>query len=382
MRPSEEFSKVIRVGRICSAVCGADVFDPKYKFNNVTRAVVFCIVVYFIFSVYTVQLKISENWTVALEAFCMVGSVLQGISKLVSGIAYKNKYQEAQKFLDSIYLKYEEKGDDYVKALEKCISRTRVVLKSVALLYFFVVASLISVPIAIWIFTGKRLLVMQFYLPYLDTKTTHGYLATIGMQSTCLVFGAFGNFAGDLFLLVYFGHANVLVDIFVLKGKELSEMATDFGSPKVQYKLNEVIKWHQTYSSFIAKIDSIYYWSNFTQITTSGLSIVLTLVIMFVGDWPGAYSYLTISFVMLYLYCGMGTLVEIANDRILNEIYEIHWYILTVPQQKCIRYMLMKAQSPIEITVGGVAPLSVNTGLQVTKTVYSVFMMLLNFFDE
>ncbi|XP_055904643.1 odorant receptor 67d-like [Eupeodes corollae] len=382
MRPSEKFAKVLRVVRLCSAVCGCDIINEKYKINNITRAVIFCITVYFIFSAYTVNLKIAENWSVVLEAFCMVGSVLQGISKLTSGIIYKNYFRFASKFLRQVYSEYENKGESYLNILDKCISRTRAVLKSVAVLYAVVVISLISVPIVVWIFTGKRFFPMQFFIPYLDTNTLLGYFATIGMQSVCLVFGGFGNFAGDMFLMVFFGQANMLVDIFMLKGLELSELAVDSKDEKVQHKLNEVIEWHQTYSRYIENLDVMYFWINFTQITTSAVSIVLTLAIMFIGEWPGAYAYILISFTMLYLYCGMGTLVELANDRIIDEIYNIHWYILKVPQQKCIRYMLMKAQSPKEISVGGVAQLSVSTGLQVTKTVYSVFMMLLNFFDD
>ncbi|XP_055376360.1 odorant receptor 67d-like [Condylostylus longicornis] len=83
----------------------------------------------------------------------------------------------------------------------------------------------------------------------------------------------------------------------------------------------------------------------------------------------------------VYIYCIIGTICENAADEVIDLIYEIDWYLLKVSNQKIILIMLIKSQQKELFTVAYVAPLSVNTALQVTKTVYSYWMMLMNFVE-
>ena len=62
-------------------------------------------------------------------------------------------------------------------------------------------------------------------------------------------------------------------------------------------------------------------------------------------------------------------------------IYDSNWYQLTVMEQKMIIIMLREAQQAEGMSIGGMAPLSLSTALQLTKTFYTFSMMLRNFLE-
>nr|XP_036216141.1 odorant receptor 67d-like [Bactrocera oleae] len=109
------------------------------------------------------------------------------------------------------------------------------------------------------------------------------------------------------------------------------------------------------------------------------MGILSTLLIIMLKDWPGAYSYLLVCFLWLYMYCILGTRIEICNDQFCTGVYDINWYALDVHNQNTIRLMLMQSQAPRNITIAGVEPLSVSTALKITRTIYSLVMMVLRF---
>lgn len=55
------------------------------------------------------------------------------------------------------------------------------------------------------------------------------------------------------------------------------------------------------------------------------------------------------------------------------------WYELPVKEEKLIIMMLAKAQNEVVLTAADMAPLSMNTALQLTKGIYSFSMMLMNY---
>ena len=62
-------------------------------------------------------------------------------------------------------------------------------------------------------------------------------------------------------------------------------------------------------------------------------------------------------------------------------IYDSNWYQLTVMEQKMIIIMLREAQQAEGMSIGGMAPLSLSTSLQLTKTFYTFSMILRNFLE-
>lgn len=71
--PLGKYNKIMKICRLACAGVGCDIVDPHYKMNWVTGVTIISIVIYFGFTGFF----IIEDWTILLEAFCMVGSVIQ-----------------------------------------------------------------------------------------------------------------------------------------------------------------------------------------------------------------------------------------------------------------------------------------------------------------
>lgn len=69
------------------------------------------------------------------------------------------------------------------------------------------------------------------------------------------------------------------------------------------------------------------------------------------------------------------------NEQFQREIYNVSWYKLSIVNQKSLRFLLEAAQEPVCLTLV-FAPLNMPTFLQVYKTIYSIFTMLLTVRDE
>ncbi|XP_011203704.3 odorant receptor 67d isoform X1 [Bactrocera dorsalis] len=381
VRPTESFGKIIKFFHLISSLVGADVADENYRVNIITITLIICIVAYFIFTGTTVASVFSENWTYLLEASCMVGSVLQGITKLISAFAFAKEILGIRIELENLYREYEVKGDDYAEALNKSCERVWQVIKMVGQVYFVAGGGIILITIVLIFASNEKVFLMHFMIPGIDVDTQVGYLMTLTLHTMCFLFGAFGLFAGDLFFLLFLGQPMLFLDLLVLKVKSLNEAAAE-NSSNAERLLIEIIEWHQYYTDYNLRCNRIFYYINSMQIVTSGISIICTLYIILLGDWPGAYLYILVAFGGLYLYCIMGTKIQTCNTAFCEELWNINFYDLEVKNQKMIIPILMKAQNPSEIKVGGFLPLSVQTALQITKTIYGIFTMMLRFLEE
>lgn len=247
IRPSDSFAKLIKMARLVSSLVGADVSTENYRVNIVTIIVIFCIIIYFIFTATTVASVFSEDWTYLLEASCMVGSVLQGITKLISGIGRTTDVSGMRLELEDLYRRYESKGETYCRVLNERCDRVWQVIKMVGHIYGASVVGILLLTTILVIKTNEKIYVMHFFIPGVDVETSFGYLLTTAVHTVVFLAGAFGLFAGDLFFLIYLGQPELFRDILILKIKELNEAAAQKDN-KTEHLLINIIQWHQYYT--------------------------------------------------------------------------------------------------------------------------------------
>nr|QKN21490.1 odorant receptor [Zeugodacus tau] len=381
IRPTETFTKILNFFHLICSLVGADLSNDNYRVNIITVIVILSIIIYFIFTATTVASVFSEDWTYMLEASCMVGSVLQGCTKLISAFIFKNKICGMRAELERLYAEYEVKGDEYVKTLNKSCERMWQVTKVVGQMYLYAAVGIILTLIYFVIATTQKVYVMHFFIPGIDVNTQTGYLITLGVHAVVFMSGAFGLFAGDLFILLFLTQPMLFVDLLVLKVKALNEAAAQ-KTNAVQRLLIDIIEWHQYYTDYNKRCNHLFYYIISVQIVTSGISIICTLYIILMGDWPGAYMYILIAFSGLYLYCILGTKIQECNSAFCKELCNINFYDLDIKSREMMVLIIMKAQNPVEIKIGGFLPLSVQTALKITKTIYGLFTMMIRFLEE
>uniref|UniRef100_A0A1I8MWE3 Odorant receptor n=1 Tax=Musca domestica TaxID=7370 RepID=A0A1I8MWE3_MUSDO len=396
---AQSYDKTILFIKISSAVCGANVLSPAYRMNILTWIVIVCINLYYVFTGYTlyVNIYVEKDWPNVLQVLCYLGSAVQGYCKLLNAIHNKESLRFLDQELREIYLEYDQKHADYRYCLKTTIDRANKFIKFMIIFQILISGSLIGVAPFYRLVFNQRIFVMQFLLPGVDPSTEYGYFVMNCMHCICIIFGSFGNFAADLFFFVVVSHVPMFKDILTCKFHDLNDLLEEEVADNENNNNNnrikdvredfrslliDIFKWHQRYLRFIAIVKENYFWVLLVEMGTVALSLASTLFCLILGTWPGGQSYLAYCFIMLYIYCGLGTVVEVTNDGFIDSCYtEIIWYKLPVSQRKMLRMMLMMAQNTDGLTIGSVIPLSMNTGLQLTKTIYTMTMMLINFLE-
>ncbi|XP_036342556.1 odorant receptor 67d-like [Rhagoletis pomonella] len=379
-RPLENYNKVLTIVRFCSRLIGVDVVNPNYKFNAVTAFVAIAIAWNFLCSMNMVYKDIATDWTVLLDVFAPISCATQGAIKLYSVTRYSELYRQLALEIGEIYEKYEKIGRKYKKKLQEWNGSMRKILIIGALIYFASACLALIAPLIVYILKGERHLIILCQMPYIDATTNQGYFITIVYNILCVFIAAFGLYAFDLYVFLFLTHSMFYYDIFELKVSDLHELLQHNSKDKrITPTLNDIAEWHQYYLEFTDNCNFIFFWTITSHMICTTLGILSTLLIIMLKDWPGAYPYIFLCFVWLYMYSILGTRVEICNDQFCDGIYDIQWYDLEVADQKTVLLMLTKSQVPRIITIAGVEPLSVNTALKITRSIYSLAMMVMQF---
>ncbi|KAM8709930.1 hypothetical protein ACLKA7_016692 [Drosophila subpalustris] len=350
------FHKIIKLIRFCVGICGTDVADPEYRMWALTYAIIAVIFFFFASTAYTmyVGLVLNNDWTVILQACAMVGSAIQGLTKLLCTVSKAPLMRHIQGTYESIYEEYEERGGEYTKYLHKRINIFWKLMMGFMWVYIILVIGLVSHPIFCLVFRNEKFLVMQFLVPGIDRDSDSGHLMLITLHVMCLCFGAFGNFGGDMYLFLFIINVPLLKDVFKVKLHEFNEVveqAKDY--KKTVAMMCDLICWHQKYVSILRGTEQIYNIVMGVQLSTACVGILCTISCIF-----------------------------IKNSDFNFEIYSnCLWYKLPTMEQKLIILMLAKSQNELALTAASFLPLSMATALQLTKGIYSFSMMLFTYLE-
>lgn len=132
-------------------------------------------------------------------------------------------------------------------------------------------------------------------------------------------------------------------------------------------------------------LDERYIVICFVQVFTSISGVVVALFLVYMIQFIPGYMLVLASFVQLLQLCLLGTVLTVKvnypapslrhaklntqihfqNEQITETTYNLRWYLLRKSEQKCILQMLHKSQSFVEMTVGGFAPLNLETFVSV-----------------
>ncbi|XP_036671329.3 odorant receptor 67d isoform X2 [Drosophila suzukii] len=200
IEPVERYRKVIRMIRFCVGFCGNDVADPNFRMWWLTYSVIASIFFFFACTVYTIYVGVVINGdlTVILQAFAMVGSGFQGLTKLLVTANMASEMRGIQNTYENIYSEYGPKGGEYAKCLESRIRITWQLIIGFMIGYIILLGLIVGFPIFYLVVLHEKVLVMQFMMPLLDHTTDRGHLVLTAIHVGFIVFGGLGNYGGDI----------------------------------------------------------------------------------------------------------------------------------------------------------------------------------------
>uniref|UniRef100_A0A1I8N055 Odorant receptor n=1 Tax=Musca domestica TaxID=7370 RepID=A0A1I8N055_MUSDO len=316
-RQSDRFKAIVRITKICADICGANVLEHDYRINVRTVLVFVIIILTFVFMSYTIYdgFFVQGDWKIILQVLSIgAGTLVQGFVKLLNCIQQQENFRFLIGELYDIYEEYELKHTGYQRHLNKGIHLLSYIMKLCAFIAVLLVIGMAAVTVVRSLVFDVNQVIVQCLIPGVDHTTPRGFFLTCIVQISFIAVGGFGFYAGDMAFFTPITQIVTFQGILRCKMFDLNEVLEKDGEENVKKStemLKEVIKFHQRYMVFLTVTQDTYFLVILVQIATYSTGIICTIFCVLLGAWPGGYVYMIYCFVMMYVYCGVGTLVEV-----------------------------------------------------------------------
>ncbi|XP_053699222.1 putative odorant receptor 83c [Sabethes cyaneus] len=376
----EELERIIHWQQWTLKLTGINVHSADFKFNP--QAMITIIVAGIFTAVHIIDMFIFRddvfNLTFVLITFCYC---IIGWIRLLSGL--KESKSISSLVTTAVATHKHVFGDQQEQNI---LNRFIKLLKQAVLIYtgMFVGGCVMAglLPLAIYLWNGEVLLPYGIILPFVDPATRLGYQINYIYQIFCILYFPPEIAATQNMYFVLVFNICIEYDMLMLKLNELDKLIFNNKDGRlndtIHEKLADIVRYHQRVNDFVTKFEELYSYQLFLEISIDALQIIITLFVLHIDFWMPGYLVIVVATFQLFLYCLLGTLIEIKTDSFSKRIYSINWYKLTKKEQKNIGFALRTSQKPRQLTYGGFTSLNVNFFLSIYKKIYSVFMMLQN----
>ncbi|XP_055590524.1 putative odorant receptor 83c [Uranotaenia lowii] len=236
---------------------------------------------------------------------------------------------------------------------------------------------LLITPLLLTLIGPENILPYGFFMPYLDWNTTLGYAINYVWQIWLTVMVLTFHMGPDCFYLILITNAFTQINLLKNMLERLDESVKDNANQETASKLlKRIIVRHQEHISYLSKLEETFRMNWFVTLSSSSLGLVTTLYAAVILKWYQGFAYILSITVQIGFVCILGTMLDMKNEQLQQTVYKISWYRLSNSHQKSIGFFLSVTQETKAQTLI-FAPLNMPTFLQLYKTIYSIFTMLI-----
>ncbi|XP_053692336.1 uncharacterized protein LOC128740795 [Sabethes cyaneus] len=217
----------------------------------------------------------------------------------------------------------------------------------------------------------EKSLIFPLELPFVDTFSDTGYVILTVYHGVLLVMGVPGILAADMTIMIYVLHILGIVDVFINNLDELDEMLVqvDTSETAKQQKFTEICVMHREIIRYEQDLDECYFFVVFIQVISSVSCLSLTLFVVYMTKRWARVLFIFATFFQLLEFCLLGTALR------------LKWHLLALSDKRRLIVMLHRAQNPVEMTIEGLYMLNMETFVEIMKTIYSYFTMMISFLE-
>ncbi|XP_055632838.1 putative odorant receptor 83c [Toxorhynchites rutilus septentrionalis] len=229
----------------------------------------------------------------------------------------------------------------------------------------------------------ELVMVLRLQIPGIDPTNVFGFMVTTVYHILIINTGIAGILAADLGIMMFVLHIIGIADVFKNSLNELDRMLQNEERDEelVHRQLLDIFVMHQELIAYEEGLDSTYGVAVFVQVITSVACLALTLFIYYVTGNFGSVLFMIGAMFQLLEFCLLGTALTVKNNHIELALYDICWYKLSMKNQKMLSFVLFRSQNAVEMTIGGVALLNMETFVEIIRTIYSAFAMMVRILD-
>ncbi|XP_037920869.1 odorant receptor 47a-like isoform X1 [Hermetia illucens] len=378
MESLEVYDKICHWLWAVAAIVGVDYFRNN-KWNWRVVVCVNVIVVGFISIVYTLYI-VRHDFTLVLKCIGTSTVAITGVAKLYSTLNTQKRQEGLILFIRRLYVVNSEGSTRRRNIMRMSSAKFFTIIKATIGLCTFIILIVAANPVYSFFFLKKVELFfeVQFVGHPMSEASARVYYVNYISQFIYITLAYTGNVLHDVILCMLAFYVYALMELQKSAFDEAEELiGLDKETFEKSFK-NCMIMVQDT-NNYILEINNLYSFVVFIQIGASSVAMALNLFCCVMTDWLGAYALVMLSFIQIFVYCLIGTFLEIMSDKMVDIVYQFPWYSTSYENKRLLCFTLMKTQRITKLKIGGVADLNVNTAASIFKTIYSYLMMLLNF---
>ncbi|XP_055632842.1 putative odorant receptor 83c [Toxorhynchites rutilus septentrionalis] len=375
-RSIDVFNEAILYLRKFLKPVGMDLLDEQYHWNWRTTLCAGCIGTYFTFLLYTIYVNWGQ-WILVLESCTMTGMACQGIVKMHNGLKYMGFFNDVHDRLKAMHERNSKhKENNRVLVFNGLL--IQFILRFFSLVFMFAGLSFFMLSLYQYVRYNELVMAVRIQVPGIDPTNEFGFVVTTIYHVLLVSTGIAGILAADMAMMMIVLHILGIADVYKNALKELDQLleAEERDEQMIHRKLLEICVMHQELISYEEGLDSTYGTIVFVQVISSVACLVLSLFITYMTRNIGIAFFLVAAVFQLFEFCLLGTTLTVKNDHIELAIYDTCWYKLCTEEQKMMSLVLFRSQNAVEMTIGGVALLNMETFVEIMKTIYSSFAMM------
>ncbi|XP_012284958.1 odorant receptor 10a [Orussus abietinus] len=218
-----------------------------------------------------------------------------------------------------------------------------------------------------------------------DTSSTWVYILVYFLQVFSDMYAAllFVTFDSFIFMLVLHLCAQIKIQRSVIKNFAIREMRSEF-----QAMLRSVVTRYDHLSWFTRKIEDSFnnvFLSQFLACTLQFCFLGFKFLMIPRNETRGVIfiqgccvlMYTLSLFLVPFMYCYLGECLHDESTGLCESCYEYEWYNLSPHEAKCLMFIMLRSQHPLQITAGKFSPLMFRTFAQLWQTSAGYLSMLI-----
>lgn len=351
---------------------GCDALTENFRPNFVTAFFCGMVVLFMLCNGYTLA---TYDTMTRLKCMAIFGLGIQGFSKFPTIILYSTDIYALVAFLRSIYQGNRQTMQPAYAVLRRWASIMSAVMRLGSMV--IIVATLLFVPES-WLESvrdGHRVPMLNTMVPGVRVGgdgNWPGYVAVYGFHAVLVFLGATGTCAVDMLLVMLVIHLCPMAEIFAQMLQDLrqtlrqTERESFLKSPKFRVYFRNILLVHREFTGYLRTIANVYFFVFFAEIYSDALSLCVLIVCYIHIDWIAIYPLWVLFVSKLFAYCFLGTIAQVATERIYAALLDCDWYLLPVQQKREFFLMVRAAQSPAVLKAGTMV-LNLDAFVQVSR---------------
>ncbi|XP_037049690.1 odorant receptor 67d-like [Bradysia coprophila] len=234
-------------------------------------------------------------------------------------------------------------------------------------------------PLKSYILRGEYLSLLPIEMIFIDQTQLSGFLIANAIMSVMGVVLVWSSMFIAMNFVASISNYSIQVDLIESDIKQLDALWENKKATNLSERysfLRNICQKCQDKDNFIAEVKNIFDETIFYYFSIVYISQIICLYEIEMEDWMPGYGLAYGMFVEMLFHCCFGTKVTIINDRMYYILIQCKWYTYDLHSQKIYLDLLNSNMNAQELWIGPLAPLSVTTGIQIVKSIYSYYTFL------